>query len=254
MKCPHCHSEVRPSKKYPGYYLCDHCRKRYPAASVLPDKEYVRDEPSAKRGGQPRMSRRKAKKGRKPLYLFLAVLFLLILLGAAAYFSGLFDAAIHFLGISDQNNETSADASTPKASDVLYKPDETADIENVRVKVTGYEESLGDERAIPSEGYEFVFVNFEIVNNTEEEITVSSMASFESYCGGYRLDYSPEAFTALATTLDRQQIDGSIAGGGTLNGYLCLEVPADWQVIEIHYSTDVWSADKVKFVIEKAVS
>ena len=29
MKCPVCGHKVRPSKKYPGKYLCDTCRK-YP--------------------------------------------------------------------------------------------------------------------------------------------------------------------------------------------------------------------------------
>ena len=38
MKCPRCGSDVRPSKKYPGYYLCDSCRKRYPATSLIPDE------------------------------------------------------------------------------------------------------------------------------------------------------------------------------------------------------------------------
>lgn len=251
MKCPHCHSEVRPSKKHPGYYLCDHCRKRYPAASVLSDEENIRNSSSAKRDSSSRTNRRRAKKSRKTLYIFVAFIFLLALLTAAAYFFGLFDKAANILGISGKNKDTPDTSSKPEVTDILHKLNEAADIDNVRVQVLGYEESLGNEWAVPKEGCEFVFVNFEIVNNTEEEITVSSMASFESYCGGYRLDYSPEAFTALATNMDRQQMDGSIAGDSTLNGYLCLEVPADWQVIEIHYSTDVWSNNKIKFIIEK---
>ena len=37
MKCPVCGHKVRPSKKYPGKYLCDTCRKRFPASAVIPD-------------------------------------------------------------------------------------------------------------------------------------------------------------------------------------------------------------------------
>lgn len=36
MKCPVCGHKVRPSKKYPGKYLCDTCRKRFPASAVIP--------------------------------------------------------------------------------------------------------------------------------------------------------------------------------------------------------------------------
>ena len=39
MRCPKCGNEVRPSKKYPGYYLCDTCKKRYAASSVLADED-----------------------------------------------------------------------------------------------------------------------------------------------------------------------------------------------------------------------
>ena len=253
MKCPHCYSEVRPSKKYPGYYLCDTCRKRYSAASVLPGKEPSEDDLASKGRRGRQANRRKTQKRKTPLYIFL-VIFFLLLLAVAAYFLGLFGKVSDFLGLSGKSEVPPEDSPNSEVTDTLHKPKEAVEVDNICVQVLGYEESTGNEWAVPGEGSEFVFVNFEINNNTEEEITVSSMASFESYCCGYRLDYSPEAFTALATNQDRQQMDGAIAGGNTLNGYLCLEVPTDWQVIEIHYSTDVWSNNKVKFIIEKAES
>ena len=88
-------------------------------------------------------------------------------------------------------------------------------------------------------------------NQAEKDITVSSMASFESYCNEIKLDYSVNAFTALAANTDRQQMDGSIAPGSSLSGYLCLEVPTDWMNLEIHYTDQVWKDEGVVFKISK---
>ena len=47
MKCPVCGHKVRPSKKYPGKYLCDTCRKRFPASAVIPDDTDTRSARSS---------------------------------------------------------------------------------------------------------------------------------------------------------------------------------------------------------------
>ena len=41
MKCPVCGHKVRPSKKYPGKYLCDTCRKRYDITFLSVRQEYL---------------------------------------------------------------------------------------------------------------------------------------------------------------------------------------------------------------------
>ena len=75
MKCPVCGHKVRPSKKYPGKYLCDTCRKRFPASAVIPDDTDTRSARSSahKHGsvsGKKRPAARQQKKQklrRKPL-------------------------------------------------------------------------------------------------------------------------------------------------------------------------------------------
>ena len=47
MKCPVCGHKVRPSKKYPDKYLCDTCRKRFPASAVIPDDTDTRSARSS---------------------------------------------------------------------------------------------------------------------------------------------------------------------------------------------------------------
>lgn len=296
MKCPKCGDEVRPSKKYPGYYLCDTCKKRYAASSVIEDDDALDDDsydddygyddgesqpsghsdsydyydtpksiksgPSAKaRTSSGTSNRKKKNRGRKNkkkkggvLKFILLVLLALIVLGFVANALGLIDLKKDSKKKDDKkttqvtdNDGGEADTGTKDT----YTVGETAEHKGVQIQLIGYEESPGNDWGAPAEGNTFVFVNLEVTNNSDGEISVSSMASFENYCGDYKLDYSSNAFTALATDSEKQQMDGSIASGKKLNGYLCLEVPADWTSIEIHYSESIWSDSNIKFVINK---
>ena len=285
MKCPDCGSEVRPSKKYPGKYLCDTCKKRFPASALLAEEDDLRDEEderyddddilyyenddfdgyntaAAATASRPSRTSKKAKpkkkkekKKKKPGLIVLLVILLLLLLAvgasAAAYFffPEKIDPLLEKFGI----DIIQEDASLPDADtgDKVYAVGEAADYNHITVSVLGYEESDGDEWSAPAEGNKFVFVNMSIANNTETELTVNSMASFENYCGDTKLDYSANAFTALATNTDRLKMDGTIASGETLTGYLSLEVPADWSKLEIHYADKVWSGNKVRFEVTK---
>lgn len=248
MKCPKCGSEVRPSKKYPGYYLCDTCRKRYPETSVITDSPNVSSPSGSSISSVRSKSRRKKTKKRIFSAILLILLVFLIVGVIIAYVLKFFEKKEEK---TKENTNKTTQANQSDESEAAFAVGETAEINNIKITALGYEESPGDEWATPEEGNQFVFVNLEITNNSEEEITVSSMASFESYCGEYKLDYSSNAFTALATNTDKQQMDSAIAPGESLNGYLCLEVPLVWETIEIQYSDDVWSEEKVVLEIVK---
>lgn len=293
MRCPKCGDEVRPSKKHPGYYLCDTCKKRYTASSVLEDEDtyddshdgyddsdyvsrpsgsssydYYDTPKSIKSGpdrtpkktggskGKKRTTRKRKQQKKKGSLLKVIVLLLLalILLGFAANALGLID--LKNAGTKKNDKKVTGEQSKDKAnsstgSKDTYTVGETADYNDVQIQLVSYEESAGNDWGAPAEGNTFVFVNLEVTNNSDSEISVSSMASFENYCDDYKLDYSSNAFTALATDSEKQQMDGTIASGKKLNGYLCLEVPSDWSSIEIHYSESIWSDSNIKFVIDK---
>lgn len=288
MKCPTCGSEVRPSKKYPGYYLCDTCRKRYPESSVLSSEETPEvsrleaarsrpadshsevhrsrpadsrakarssrpadSRPEVRPGKSPSSSlRHRRKKKKNPLPFIVAGLIFLAVIGIIiASVSKLTGGSGKKTGSNDKPAPGTVNDTPVKNNN--YKVGDIAKLGDISLQVIGYDESKGDEWAAPREGNLFLFINMEIHNNTEEDLTVSSMASFESYCGDYKLDYSSNAFTALATNTDKQQMDGSIAPGKALNGYLCLEVPTDWTSVEVQYSSNVWSDQKITFEITK---
>lgn len=147
---------------------------------------------------------------------------------------------------ADAGAEAGADADAEEKD--TFGVGESAELNDVQVTMTSYEESAGSEYNKPADGNEFVLVEFEIVNNSDGELSISSMMSFEAYADDYALNYS---LSALMEKEGANQLDGSIAAGKRMKGIIGYEVPADWQNIEIHFTDNVWSSDKFKFLIER---
>lgn len=369
MKCPVCGHKVRPSKKYPGKYLCDTCRKRLPASAVIPDdtdtrntrsashnqhsasrrkrsssrqqaffddplkgpeiyhstaaamrsmkknipeeesteekknlseeettegitssgKEYYANksadldpfpiaEPAAGSGQkdtpdpapvskedaksiapdassadaaspeQTSVPKKKKKKRKGRLPLFILVLILIVIAVVVFLFSRTHTSSGTGTG---STSDTSVPKKTGDVTKDIYKQGETASYSGVEITLDSYVESEGDDWSVPTEGNEFMFVHLTIVNKTSDDLVISSMASFENYCDDTKLDYSAAAFTALATTSDQPKLDGTIAPGETLEGYLSLEVPLNWSAVEIRYTDKIWSDDVVHFQIDR---
>ena len=343
MKCPVCGHKVRPSKKYPGKYLCDTCRKRLPASAVIPDDTDIKNTRPASHSSQS-ASRRKHPSSRQQAF------FDDPLKGPEIYHSTA--AAMRSMkkldpgeenteskkdtkekeeteevsssgkeyyakksidletspvaepaAISEQADQPISDPASAAKEDVknpesdassddtispkpvsgkkkkkkkqnrrlpflililivvvivvvflfskTHTSSDTATYNSVEITLDSYVESEGDDWSVPTEGNEFMFVHLTIVNKTSDDLVISSMASFENYCDDTKLDYSAAAFTALATTSDQPKLDGTIAPGETLEGYLSLEVPLNWSAVEIRYVDKIWSDDAVHFQIDR---
>lgn len=146
----------------------------------------------------------------------------------------------------EQKEEEIIDSSDEEGETVFKKGD-IAEMNDVQVTLTDYTESTGSDYNQPTEGNVYLLAEFEIVNNTSGEVAVSSMMSFEAYADDYSLNYSIGALLEK----DGNQLDGTIAAGKKLKGWIGWEVPEDYQNVEIHFKDDVWSNDKFVFVIEK---
>lgn len=145
-----------------------------------------------------------------------------------------------------KSEEPKTDVNTEEVKDI-FEVGETAELNDVQVTLLSYKESKGSEYNKPSDGNVFLMAEFEIVNNSDSEMNVSSVMSFEAYADDYSLIYS---FGALMDNEDRQ-MDGTIAAGKKMKGYIGYEVPKDWSTVEIHFTDDVWSNNKFKFEIKK---
>ncbi len=126
-----------------------------------------------------------------------------------------------------------------------YSVGETAELKGVQVTLVAVTESKGSSFNTPSDGNVFVLCEFEITNNSDKEISVSSMVSFEAYCDDYTCTYS---LAALIEKGDKNQLDGTVAPGKKLNGVIGYEVPTDWSELEVVFTPDVLSDKNITFV------
>lgn len=122
---------------------------------------------------------------------------------------------------------------------------ETAELGDVQVTLKGVTESTGSAYNKPGAGNVFVLCEFDIANNSNGEIAVSSMMSFDAYCDDYACTFS---LSALMEKGSKNQLDGTVAAGKKFSGVVGYEVPADWQELEINFTPDVWSGKNITFI------
>lgn len=148
------------------------------------------------------------------------------------------------VGTTPVDNNTGNDSST-SVSGKTFKLGDSVELKDVVVKFVSVTESTGSQYNKPSDGNVFVLCEFEIVNNSKDELAVSSIMSFSAYCDDYTCDYS---LSALMEKGNKDQLDGSVAAGKKMKGVVGYEVPADWKELEVHYTLDVLYNDKIVFV------
>lgn len=150
---------------------------------------------------------------------------------------------------NNANNITQPATTEPPAQDdTAFAVGETAQLNDISVTLVSVNESKGSEYNKPSEGKIFVLAEFEIENNSDNEISISSVMSFEAYSDGYSTNQS---LSALLEKSDKNQLDGTIAAGKKMNGVIGYELSEGWSELEIHFTPDVWSDKKLVFIATK---
>lgn len=141
-------------------------------------------------------------------------------------------------GNSNLNNNTSV-------GDKTFKLGDSVELNDIVVTFVGISKSTGSTYNKPEDGKVFILCEFEIVNNSKEDLAVSSMMSFEAYYDDYSCDLS---FGALMEKGNKTQLDGTVAPGKKMKGVVGYEIPVDWKEFEIQYTLDLFSNDKIVFV------
>lgn len=126
-----------------------------------------------------------------------------------------------------------------------YNPGDTAELDDISVTFIGVTESTGSDFFLPEEGNVFLLCEFEIVNNSNKELAVSSMMSFDAYCDDTAISLS---ISALSIKGNKNQLDGTVAAGKKMQGVVGYEVPADWTELEIQYTPNTFGSNKLTFV------
>lgn len=128
-----------------------------------------------------------------------------------------------------------------------FRVGETAEFKNIQATLLNVTESNGSEFNTPEEGKVFVLAEIEITNNSDKDLAISSMMSFEAYQDGYSTSTS---FSAMMENT-AEQLDGTISPGKKMKGVIGYELPIDYKELEIHLSLDLLSDTKIVFVYEK---
>ena len=155
-------------------------------------------------------------------------------------------------GVNSQPQGTEAvDTSSPETSTTTpaknsYGLNEEATLTTLKITATEITESTGKDFFLPADGKVFVGVKFTIENISSSEQAISSIMNFGAYCGDVKLEYSFNAAVAFSESLD-----GSIAAGKKMIGYYAVEVPANWNTLEIEVKDDILSNNPVTFAFTK---
>lgn len=230
VKCPKCGGEV--VQATPEIAKCKKCGAAFKRKAPVIQEEMITPQ------------KKQRKKGGGCLKVVLIVFIVLIALGVIGT---LFSNEPKKVG--NKNMGEGAEQSEEKEDEKtdVFSVGETAELNDVQVTMTDYKESTGTEWNSPSGGNVFVLIEFEIANNSSEELAISSALSFEAYADDYALNY------ALNAMMDNEQtqLDGNIASGKKMRGWIGYEVPENWKNLEIHFADNVWVGNKFKFNISK---
>lgn len=116
-------------------------------------------------------------------------------------------------------------------------------VRNIAITLTKVRISTGNGYSTPASGNVFVSCEFEIANNSDKTILISSLTSFEAFCDEFKLNIG------LGSVLNNtKQLDGTLESGRKMRGELCFEVPEDWKELEVIFTPSVFSSESVTFV------
>lgn len=151
---------------------------------------------------------------------------------------------------SGESQKGDAEKEPKQEEKTEFSVGETAEQKGVQISLVNTIESLGSEYVKPDEGNIFLLCEFEISNNSDKDISISSIASFEAYCDDYSLNQDLLGLQAPEVE-GKNQLDGNVAAGKKMNGIIAYQVPSDYKKFEISVSPDFWSNKDIKFVVVK---
>ena len=181
-----------------------------------------------------------AKNKKKPIVLWVIIAILAI-------------AVIGSMGGSDEPakvGEVSNESVQPevKQEQTVFVVGDQVDLSDILVTFNAVEESDGSSFFRPTDGNVFVVCDFTVENNSSQEITVSSMLSFEAYVDDYATSMN---LSAMLFDDSKKQLDGTVAPGKKITGVIGYEVPSDWKELEVRFTPDFWAQKDITFVATK---
>lgn len=138
--------------------------------------------------------------------------------------------------------ESEAESEATQEEKDYFTIGETAEQKGVLITLQYVVEDTGSEFNKPDDGKVFVLPVFEIENKSEKEIHISSIMSVDAYVDGYSTNFSISSMIES----EEKTLDGTVASNKKLKGAYGMEVPEDWQEIEIRIEP-IWGSDAIVF-------
>lgn len=207
-QCKHCKSEIPYDAK-----VCPVCRKKQGAPGCL-----------------------------------IVVLVVVVLMVIAALAGGGESNTSQKVESTSGTSQAASQSSEAQPEQTVFTVGDTVELNGVKTTLLSAEEYPGKQYMMPTDGNVFLVCQFEIENDSSEEINVSSMVSFNAYCDDYSVSLS---ITGEMLEDSWKSLDGTVAPGKKINGVIAYEIPQDWQKMEISYTPSYWSGHDVQFEINK---
>lgn len=185
-------------------------------------------------------------KNKKPIYkrvwFWLLIVLVIIIIAVAA-------------GSGDEpkkvdNSNTTKKTEKKTSKDAKFTVGDTADFDGVKVTLNSTVVSNGEEYSEPDSGKYFLGAIFTIVNDSDEDIDVSSELNFEAYCDGKSMNSDLMGLDAPEWD-GYDQLDGDVASGKRMAGVMAYQVPKDFKKIEIRFQPDFWGDKKVTYTFSR---
>ncbi|WP_411842218.1 DUF4352 domain-containing protein [Salinicoccus sp. HZC-1] len=142
----------------------------------------------------------------------------------------------------EESEETTEEETAPEAQE--YSVGDTADIDGKQITVTNVEKRQPGEFEVVKEGYEFVIINLDIVNGSDEEINYNAL-NFELQDGNGNIT---DTFgTVSLDGVGEQLSSGALAPGGNVSGTVVFEVPKGDEDLTLRYKDNMFSNETVDF-------
>lgn len=185
------------------------------------------------------------------LSIFLALFLFVSIINASSGSPTQADEREQSTGAAVQKAETNegsvSDTTKKKTEDDSYGLNDTATLKKLKITATELEESYGKNYIDAESGKIFVGVKFEIENISDETQAMSSLLLFDAYADDVKCSYSLSANVVFGDGT----LDGEVSPGKKLVGWYAVEVPQDWQKLELEIQSSWLSSKKAKFVFTK---
>lgn len=186
------------------------------------------------------------KKKKSKLVWIILVIIAIAIVGAAI--SSGSDDDVHQAENKTASAKEDAAQKETTAQKTNFNVGETAEYKDIQVTLKEVITSNGDDLlSKPDDGKEYAICVFEINNNSENDISMSSVTCFEAYCDDMSMEQDILGLQAPEAK-KYSQLDGDIAAGKKMEGAIVYQVSKDWKEIEINVSPGFWSVKDIKFI------